>query len=56
MAIKCKEFRSGLIKDVSEPITKFLAENKITEKRIVSIQYSSSATGTYALIFYKTKK
>lgn len=53
MVLKCKEFRSGLIKGVDTAINLFLSKNRINN--VVSVNYSSSATGTYALVFYKTR-
>ncbi len=51
--LKCKEFRSGVIRGVDENITLFLKEKKFKKSQIVSVNYSVNSVGTYALIIYE---
>lgn len=56
MVLKCKEFRSGILRGVDENIALFFKKNKIKKNQIVSVDYSSNYLGTYALIVYESKK
>ncbi len=56
MVLACKEFGSGFFKGIDQQISKFLQENNIKKEQVVSVNYSTNAVGTYALVIYDTSK
>ena len=54
MVLKCKEFGSGFFKGIDKDISDFLKKKKIKKSQIVSINYSTNAIGTYAIIIYES--
>ena len=56
MVLKCKEFGSGFFKGIDQDITRFLKDNKIKRKQLITVNYSTNAVGTYAIIVYETQQ